>query len=70
MGEQHLTVDEVADLLRVSRWSVGRYIKSGALEATKADGRNGAVRVRLSSYVAFIEAHTEGRIVTAEERTR
>jgi excisionase family DNA binding protein len=67
--EQHLTVDEVAGLLRVSRWSVGRYIKSGALKATKADGRNGAVRIPLSSYAAFIEDHTE-HPVTAEERTR
>ncbi|MFY1588951.1 helix-turn-helix domain-containing protein [Micromonospora sp. WMMD734] len=66
MEEQHLTVDEVAALLRVSRWSVGRYIKSGALRATKADGRNGAVRIPSSSYEAFIADHT----VTAKERTR
>jgi excisionase family DNA binding protein len=64
--EQHLTVDEVADLLRVSRWSVGRYIKSGALKATKAPGPNGAVRIPISSYQAYIEAHT----VTASEETR
>ncbi|MEV4384364.1 helix-turn-helix domain-containing protein [Micromonospora sp. NPDC049580] len=66
MDEQFLTIDEVAGRLRVSRWSVRRYIESGALKATKADGRNGAVRIPLSSYVAYIEAHT----VTAEERTR
>ena len=66
MEEQFLTVDDVAERLRVSRWSIGRYIKSGALKATKAAGPNGAVRIPLSSYVAYIEAHT----VTAEERTR
>lgn len=65
MEEQFLTVDEVAARLRVSRWSVGRYIKSGSLKAVKAPGPKGAVRVSISSYVAFIEAHT----VTAEERT-
>jgi excisionase family DNA binding protein len=66
VDEQHLTVDDVANILRVSRWSVGRYIKSGALRATKATGRNGAVRIPVSALSAYIEAHT----VTAEERTR
>ncbi|WP_018809932.1 helix-turn-helix domain-containing protein [Salinispora arenicola] len=64
--EQHLTVSEVASLLRVSRWSVGRYIKSGALMATKADGPNGAVRIPLSSYVAYIDDHT----VTPQQETQ
>lgn len=66
MEEQFLTVDEVAERLRVSRWSVGRYISSGALKAVKADGRNGAVRISAASYAAFINDHT----VPAEERTR
>lgn len=66
MEEQFLTVDEVATRLRVSRWSVGRYISSGALKAIKAPGPNGAVRIPESSYAAFITDHT----VTAEERTR
>lgn len=64
--EQLLTIDEVAGRLRVSRWSINRYIKSGALKAIKADGRNGAVRIEVSALAAFIQAHT----VTAEERTR
>lgn len=63
MEEQHLTVDEVAELLRVSRWSVGRYIKAGALKATKAAGPNGALRIPVSSYREYIQAHT----VTARE---
>lgn len=66
MDEQHLTVDEVADLLRVSRWSIGRYIKSGDLKATKAPGKKGAVRIPVSALAAYIDEHT----VTAEERTR
>ncbi|MBM0274103.1 helix-turn-helix domain-containing protein [Micromonospora tarensis] len=67
MEEQFLTIDEVAERLRVSRWSVTRYIKSGALKATKTGhGRNGAVRIPLSSFITWINDHT----VTAEERTR
>lgn len=63
--EQHLTVAEVATALRVSRWSVGRYIASGELEAIKADPDqpNSAVRIPLSSVQAYIERHT----VTARE---
>lgn len=63
MEEQFLTVADVAALLRVSRWSVKRYIDSGELRAIKADGRNGAIRIPVSSYRDYIERHT----VTAEE---
>ncbi|TDC82423.1 DNA-binding protein [Micromonospora sp. KC606] len=64
--DRFLTVQEVADVLRVSRWSVGRYIDAGALQAIKGDGTNGSIRIPLSSLTAYIEAHT----VSAEERTR
>ncbi len=65
--EQQLTIDEVAQYLRVSRWSITRYIKSGELGATKDSARrNGAVRIPLSSLNDFIAAHT----VTASEETR
>jgi excisionase family DNA binding protein len=63
---QHLTVDEVAEALRVSRWSVGRYITAGELEAVKSPGRNGAVRIPLRSLHAFIRRNT----VTASEEQR
>jgi len=63
LEEQFLTVADVAALLRVSRWSVKRYIDSGELRAIKADGRNGAIRIPVSSYRDYIERHT----VTAEE---
>lgn len=65
--ERFLTVQEVADILRVSRWSVGRYIEAGALEAIKSDGPNGSIRIPLRSLHAYIEAHT---VISAEERTR
>lgn len=62
--ERFLTVEEVAEVLRISRWSVGRYIKSGALKAVKADGPNGAVRVPEESGLGeYLRAHT----VTARE---
>jgi Response regulator of citrate/malate metabolism len=67
--EQFLTVDEVAESLRISRWSVGRYINAGLLEAVKLPGpdgrpsRNGAVRIPLRSYEQFIQRNT----VTARE---
>ncbi|MFF0721306.1 helix-turn-helix domain-containing protein [Micromonospora sp. NPDC003816] len=62
-----LTVQEVADVLRVSRWSVGRYIAAGVLKATKADGPNGSIRVPLSSLNAYLAAHTVTATVTAKE---
>ena len=67
MDPKFLTVDEVAETLRVSRWSVGRYIKAKELEAIKAPGgRNGAVRIPLRSLTDFIRRNT----VTASEETR
>lgn len=68
MEAEFLTVDEVATALRVSRWSVGRYIDAGELEAVKTGppGRNGAVRIPLRSYQAFIQRNT----VTASEEER
>lgn len=63
MDEQHLTVAEVAERLRVSEWTVRRWIKSGALRAIQADGPNGAYRIPASGYREYLDAHT----VTAEE---
>lgn len=61
--ERFLTVEEVANVLRVSRWSVSRYIDAGELTAIKADGRNGAVRIPESGLEDYLRAHT----VTARE---
>lgn len=64
MESKFLTIDEVADALRVHRSSVTRYIKAGELGAIKAPGRrNSAVRIPLRSYEDFIRRNT----VTAEE---
>lgn len=56
----HLTVEEVAELLRVSRWSVSRHIAKGRLQATKAPGPNGSVRIPLSALDDFLRRHTVG----------
>lgn len=56
----HLTVGDVAQLLRVSRWSVTRHITEGRLKATKAPGPNGAVRIPLSALDDFLRRHTVG----------
>lgn len=54
-AEPYLTIAQVADALRVSRWSVTRYIKAGKLGAIKMAGRNGAVRIPLGSYQEFLQ---------------
>jgi excisionase family DNA binding protein len=61
--DQYLTVREVAEYLRVSRWTVRRYVEAGALIAVKGDGDRGAFRISASSLRDYIERHT----VTAEE---
>lgn len=67
--EQHFTVKEVADYLRISRWSVGRYIESGELTALKAgEGRTAAVRIPASSLADFIERHTVAAVTASEEK--
>jgi len=66
VDQHHLTVNEVAAYLRVSRWSVRRYIDAGELTAIKGNGRNGAVRIPCDSLRDYIQRHT----VTASEETR
>ena len=41
-----LTVEEVGELLRVSRWSISRYIDAGELTAIKVGGQ---LRIPVSS---------------------
>lgn len=60
MEERYLTVKEVGGRLRVSRWSVGRLIKSGELEAVEVGG---VIRIPESALSDFIQRHT----VTARE---
>lgn len=55
-----LTVEQVADAFRVSRWAVSRWIGKGALEAIKVGDptKNGSVRIPLRSYREFVRRHT------------
>jgi excisionase family DNA binding protein len=53
----YLTINEVRQRLRVSRWTVTRLIERGELTAIKAAGRNGAVKIDSTSLEAYIERH-------------
>lgn len=64
-----LTIKEVCDALRVSRWTAGRLIKSGELKAIKTgDAHSAAVRIDDESYADFIERHTVP--ASTEQRTK
>ncbi|MBI2443698.1 MAG: helix-turn-helix domain-containing protein [Candidatus Magasanikbacteria bacterium] len=49
--EKLLTIEEVAEILRVSTRSVNRYIESGRLKASKI----GVWRIKQSDLDAFLE---------------
>ncbi|GAA4238719.1 hypothetical protein GCM10022254_55830 [Actinomadura meridiana] len=56
---QYLTKAEVAERLGVSEYTVGRYIRKGLLTAMKTtDTQQGAVRVTVASYEAYVARHT------------
>lgn len=50
-AEKLLTIEEVAEILRVSTRSVNRYIESGKLKASKI----GVWRIKQSDLNAFLE---------------
>lgn len=64
----YMTVDEVAALLRISRWTVGRMVKNGELTAVKADGRNGAIRVDADSVTDYLVRHTVNATTSTRSR--
>jgi len=63
MDTKLLTVDEVADRLKVSRFTVYRWIKKGVLQAIKIDG---VVRVE---EVAYEKLLAKGRIHSEDVET-
>ncbi len=54
-GERLITLDEVAERMRVSVPTVRRWIKAGKLPATKPSG---VYRVRGRAFEEFVEKHT------------
>lgn len=59
MEKPLLTLDEVAEHLRVSVATISRYIRSGALTAIKTtDGKRSSVRIQPSEYEAFLQRRT------------
>lgn len=61
-----LTITEVGEALRMSRWTVTRLIQRGELTATKSGNtRSAAVRISKKSFDAFLERNT----IRPEQRT-
>ena len=55
MEHEFLTINEVADLLRVSESTVRSYIRNGQLPCLKlGKGRSAAVRIRRSDIDALV----------------
>ena len=65
-----LTIDEIAQHLRVTRWVVGLTIKAGGLAAERVPGRgrDGSKRIPLPSYLAYLRRSTVAR-QRAEDKT-
>lgn len=56
-----LTTQEVADLLRVSRHTVTRWIRSGRLRAIAITvGKQPVYRIRESDFRTFLRRYVEG----------
>jgi len=60
---EFLTVDEVAEWFRISRWSITRLIESGELEAVRVGKR---IRVVVSSCNDYLQKHTVQPVTTKE----
>lgn len=53
-ADKHLLrVDEAATLLKVSRWTIYRWVREGRLEATKLT--KGSLRIFHNSVLALVE---------------
>lgn len=65
-----LTFDEAAQHLRVTRWSIGRAVTSGDLTAVQVPGkgRDGAKRIPLDSYLAYLERSTVASVERPKDR--
>ena len=58
--DRYLTVDDVAERLHVSAWSVREWLKSGRLVGFQPGGRRVGWRIRESELERFV-ADREGR---------
>ncbi len=55
MEQSLLRVEEVAKLLRISRWTVYRWLEEGRLEGTKLN--RGSLRIFRESVTALVDGH-------------
>lgn len=60
-NEKTLTINEVADILNVSRTTVNTYIKDNKLKVFKTgESKQSAVRIKESDFKSFIKKHNQG----------
>lgn len=62
--EEFYLVSEIAEILKVSTYTLYEAIKRGELECIRIGGERGAIRVRTSALDAYIE------LLQAKERER
>ena len=55
VDEEYFTLDEVAERLKVSRRSIGRWVAAGALPVIRLSAAAGSVRVTRSDLERFID---------------
>lgn len=60
MEDRLLTVPEAAERLRVSEWSIRRWLRSGRLKGVRIGGSRAGWRVRESELEAFLKRLEEG----------
>ena len=60
-NEKTLTINEIADILNVSRTTVNTYIKDKKLKVFKTgESKQSAVRIKESDFKDFIQKHNKG----------
>ncbi len=59
-GMQYLTVDEVATRLKVSSWTVKRWLRDGELKGVRL-GKNGPWRTSEEDLARFLEESTPSK---------
>ncbi len=61
---EYLTVEEVSDRLKVSPWTVKRWLRDGELKGVRL-GKNGPWRTTDADLDRFLEESTQGKETAA-----
>ena len=72
LGEQpvFLTIDEVAELRRVSSVTVRRWISAGAMPYEQPSGKGGAIRIRREDAMAHASQPDQQTLPEQKQKTR